>query len=145
MQNSVVKNLEIVLANSYSLALKTQNYHWNVTSSDFKALHEMFEEQYNDLFTAIDEIAERIRALGEKVDGTYENFSKISEIKSGNKDLKSNEMLKDLLDSNETLIKLLKEGVAAAQNASDEVTADVFIGRLKTHEKAAWMIKSSIA
>lgn len=144
MQNEVVKNLEIVLANSYALSLKTQNYHWNVVGANFKPLHEMFAAQYENLSTAIDLIAERIRALGSKVEGTFENFFKLSKIKAADKNLSSEAMLKDLLSSNEILVKFLKEGIVIAQKNSDEATADMLIGRVETHEKAMWMIRVSL-
>lgn len=85
--SNYVSALQAVLADSYSLYLKTQNYHWNVEGQHFRSLHLMFEEQYNDLFAANDEIAERIRALGEKVDGSYEGFAKRTKITPPNKDL----------------------------------------------------------
>lgn len=101
--HQTVVSLEKVLANSYALYLKTQNYHWNVVGANFKSLHELFNEQYNDLAAAIDEIAERIRALGVKVDGTFENFSKLSKIKSGDKNAKNEMMIRDLISGNETI------------------------------------------
>lgn len=145
MKKEVIKNLEVILASSYGLTLKTQNYHWNVVGANFKPLHEMFGAQYEELAVAIDELAERIRALGDKVDGSFENFSKLSKVKSGDKNLKANDMLKDLVSGHETIIKLLHVGIKAAQKASDEATADMFIGRVESHEKAAWMLRSSIA
>ena len=83
--HQTIQNLEKLLADSYALALKTQNYHWNVVGENFKPLHELFGAQYEEIADAIDEIAERIRALGSKVEGTFENFIKLSKIKSGNK------------------------------------------------------------
>jgi starvation-inducible DNA-binding protein len=144
MKNEVVEKLEIILANSYALALKTQNYHWNVVGTNFKQLHEMFGGQYENLSEAIDLIAERIRALESKVEGTFENFFKLSQIKAADKNLKSDEMLKDLLSSNEILVKFLKEGITISQKDSDEATADMLIGRVEDHEKAMWMIRSSV-
>ncbi|MES2961591.1 MAG: DNA starvation/stationary phase protection protein [Pseudomonadota bacterium] len=141
--HQTVVSLEKVLANTYALYLKTQNYHWNVVGGNFKSLHELFDAQYNDLAAAIDEIAERIRALGVKVEGTFENFSKLSKIKSGDKNAKSEAMLKDLVSDNETVADFLKEGIKAAQAEEDEGTADLLIGRLKVHEKAVWMLQSS--
>jgi len=135
--------LEKVLANSYALYLKTQNYHWNVVGTNFKSLHELFNEQYNDLAAAIDEIAERIRALGVKVDGTFENFSELSKIKSGDKNAKNEVMIRDLISGNETVADFLKEGIKVAQLEQDEGSADLLIGRLKVHEKAIWMLQSS--
>lgn len=145
MKKEVIKSLEVILASSYGLAIKTQNYHWNVTGANFKSLHEMFGAQYEELADAIDELAERIRALGEKVDGSFENFSKLSKVKAGDKNLKANDMLKDLVSSHETIIKLLHVGIKVAQKASDEATADMFIGRVESHEKAVWMLHSSVS
>jgi starvation-inducible DNA-binding protein len=141
--HQTLEHLEKVLANSYALALKTQNYHWNVIGENFKSLHELFGAQYEELSDAIDEIAERMRALGSKVDGSFENFQKISEIKKGNKDFKNSEMLKDLISSHEFLTEQLKSGVKIAQDEGDEATADMFIGRTQVHEKAIWMLVAS--
>jgi len=141
--HQTLEHLEKVLANTYALGLKTQNYHWNVVGENFKSLHELFGAQYEEIFDAIDELAERIRALGSKVEGTFENFSKIAKIKSGNKNFKSGEMLKDLIASHELLTDQLKKGVKIAQDEGDEATADMFIGRTQAHEKAIWMLVSS--
>ncbi|MBU6339531.1 MAG: DNA starvation/stationary phase protection protein [Rickettsiales bacterium] len=143
--HKTLENLEKTLATSYALALKTQNYHWNVVGGNFKSLHELFGAQYEELFDAIDEIAERIRALGSKVDGSFENFSKVSMIKSGNKNYDSNEMLKDLVVSHEDLIDFMKKSIKIAQDEGDEATADMFIGRVEAHDKAAWMLRSSLS
>lgn len=140
----VAKNFENVLANSYTLYLKTQNYHWNVTGSNFKTLHELFGLQYEEIIPAIDIIAERLRTFNLKVDGSYANFSKLSKMKEGDKDLKSEAMVQDLIDSNKILIDLLKEGVHIAQQEHDEASADVLIGRIEAHEKNVWMLQSSL-
>lgn len=141
--HKTLATLEELLANSYALLLKTQNYHWNVVGTNFKALHELFELQYNDLFAAIDEIAERMRALGARVDGSFENFSKLTKIKSGNKNADAIRMIEDLISDHETLAKDLKAGIKTAQGEEDEATADLFITRVQAHEKAAWMLQSS--
>ena len=143
--HKTLENLEKTLATSYALALKTQNYHWNIVGGNFKSLHELFGTQYEELFDAIDEIAERIRALGSKVEGTFENFSKVSMIKSGNKNYDSDEMLKDLATDHEKLITFMKNSIKVAQDEEDEATADMFIGRIATHEKAVWMLNSSLS
>jgi starvation-inducible DNA-binding protein len=144
MKNSqTLQNLEKVLANSYVFQLKLQNYHWNVVSENFKSLHELFAAQYEDVSTAIDEVAERMRALDSKVEGTFENFSKLSRIKSGNKNLDSKGMINDLIAGHQILVEELKNSIKAAQEEGDEVTADLFIGRATAHEKAIWMLKSS--
>ena len=142
--HQTLENLEKVLANSYALVLKTQNYHWNVVGENFKTLHELFGAQYEEMANAIDEIAERIRALGSKVEGTFENFAKISKIKNANKNFKSSEMLQDLVSSHEILIEQLKIAIKTAQEEGDEATADIFIGRTQVHQKAVWMLESSI-
>jgi len=145
MKKAVLKNLEIILASSYGLAIKTQNYHWNVVGANFKSLHEMFGAQYEELSDAIDELAERTRALEGKVEASFENFAKLSKVKSGDKDFKADAMLKDLTASHEAIVKLLHEGIKVAQKETDEATADMFIGRIESHEKAAWMLRSSIS
>ncbi len=144
-QNEVIKVLEEVLATNYTLLLKTQNYHWNVSGPNFKPLHELFEVQYNDLFASTDEYAERIRALGVKVEASFEHFGKLSKIKKGNENLSANEMLQDLALDHQELIKFLKHGITIAQKNNDEGTADIFIQRTKVHEKALWMIEMSKA
>ncbi len=137
--------LKIVLADSYALYLKTHNYHWNVEGSNFRALHLMFEEQYTDLALAVDDIAERIRSLGEKAPGTFSKFSELSSIKEGDENADAAFMVKDLADSQDTIVKSLKDALAVAQNADDEVTAGLLIDRMGIHEKAAWMLKSTTA
>jgi starvation-inducible DNA-binding protein len=140
----VADALEEILANSYFLQLKTQNYHWNVEGPNFKGLHELFEMQYNDIFVANDAIAERARFLGKKIDATYENFSKLNEAKSGNKDFSASEMVKDLVADNELLVKKFNEAIKLAQDSGDEASADILIQRIQAHEKSIWMLKSSI-
>ena len=142
--HKTLENLEKILADSYVLSLKLQNYHWNVVGENFKSLHELFGAQYEELADAIDEVAERIRALGLKVEGTFENFQKLSKIKSGNKNFDHKNMIQDLISGHEVLTDELKKGIKAAQEEIDEVTADIFIGRLTVHEKAIWMLKSSL-
>lgn len=140
----VTDGLKKVLADSYTLALKTQNFHWNVEGRHFSALHALFETQYTDLAAAIDEIAERIRALGEKSPGSYAEFGKLTVIKEGKSDLDENAMVKDLHDSHVQIVGTLKKALTAAQKAEDEATADVLIGRIQIHEKTAWMLKASL-
>jgi len=141
--HQTVSNLEQSLADSYSLALKTQNYHWNVVGENFKSLHELFGAQYEEISVAIDEIAERIRTLGSKVEGSFENFSKLTKIKSGNKNLSAKEMIKDLILGHELIVESMKSAIKTAQDEGDEASADMFIGRIQAHEKAVWMLTSS--
>jgi len=135
--------LEETLANSYLLMLKTQNYHWNVVGENFKSLHELFQVQYEELFVAIDEIAERIRAIGSKVEGSFEGFSQLSKFKKGDKNSDPKTMINSLVADHDELAKSLKLAVKTAQEELDEGTADMFIGRIKAHEKAIWMLESS--
>ena len=100
----ITTNLKEVLADSYILYLKTQNYHWNVTGHHFKSLHLMFEEQYKDLFLAVDLIAERIRALGEKAPGTFKSYSKVTNIKEGDENLDADSMVKDLANDQKIIV-----------------------------------------
>lgn len=141
--HQTLEALEKVLANSFSLMLKTQNYHWNVVGENFKSLHELFGAQYEEIFAAIDEIAERIRALGSKVEGTFENFQKLTKLKSANKNLSAKEMISDLISDNEIVVKELREAIKTAQSEGDEVSADLFIERAQIHDKNIWMLSSS--
>lgn len=139
----VTKILEIILADSYALYLKTQNYHWNVTCPEFRSLHLLFEGQYKDLAEAIDEIAERIRILGSKVVEMSEliKLSSISDADSKSNDI---EMLKGLAKDQQIIVDNLNKGIKIAQKSGDEGTADIFIQRLKVHQKNHWMLVSSI-
>ena len=140
----VTENLKIALADTYALYLKTQNYHWNVTGPNFKPLHILFEEQYNDLALAVDLIAERIRALGEKAPATWGAYAKVTNIKDGDENAKANEMVKQLAEDQEILVNTLKNTVEVAQKAGDEVTIGIMVNRMEIHEKAAWMLRSSV-
>ncbi len=141
---NLTKSLYEVLTNSYALALKTQNYHWNVVGSNFKSLHELFGLQYEELSTAIDEIAERIRALDCLVPAGLVIFSEAAEIKDGDEKLSSDLMIKNLLRDQEILLKIITAAIRDAQDNQDEATADMLIGRLEIHSKNRWMLKSSL-
>lgn len=141
---NVSDSLKVALADSYLLYLKTQNYHWNVTGPNFKSFHLMFEEQYNDLFAAVDLIAERIRALGEKAPGTYAKYIKLANIKEGNEDLDANSMVKELAEDQDIIVKTLSNVLKESQSVGDEVTAGIVTDRIEIHQKNSWMLKSSI-
>ncbi len=145
MSNKPVTDaLKKVLAESYGLMLKTQNYHWNVEGPNFPGLHALFMVQYSELFLAVDLVAERIRALGEKAPGSYGEFGKLSKIKDGDGELDADFMVKDLYESNVTLLASIKKAFAAAEKAGDQPTADLMNARSALHEKTVWMLKSSL-
>ncbi len=138
----VIAALEQSLADTYSLALKTQNYHWNVEGPDFFGLHSLFEEQYNDALAAVDDLAERIRALGAPAPGGLQAYLDMTGISDARQNIDASAMVADLLASHETMADTLRNGVAAAEQAGDAASADMLTGRLTAHEKAAWMLRS---
>lgn len=140
----VTENLKKVLADTYNLLTKTQNYHWNVEGPQFSSLHLLFEGQYNELFAAVDALAERIRALGEKAPGSGAEFKKYSSMSEGNSEFDSDRMLKDLYESNQTVLATIKKAMAAAEKANDDSTVDLLTQRIGVHDKAAWMLRSSL-
>ncbi len=137
-------NLKKLLADYALLALKTQNYHWNVTGPNFSSLHALFEQQYTDLAAAMDEVAERIRALGQSAPGSFAEFLKLATLKeAGSGKLKAAVMVSDLYDDQLTLSKYMKKMISQAAAEGDDVTADLLTGRVAIHEKNAWMLASS--
>lgn len=143
-KKSVVEALKNVLADNYALYLKTQNYHWNVEGPNFRGLHLLFEEQYTDLTTAIDAVAELIRGLGEKAPGTFSAYVRATSIKPGDEDASAEQMVAELGEDQAAIQKTLQAALDAAQAIGDEVVAGFVIERLTAHRKAAWMLKSSI-
>ena len=138
----IAKGLSRLLADTYTLYLKTHNYHWNVTGPHFQTLHTMFEGQYNELATAVDSIAERIRALGIKAPGSYMEFSKLTSIKETTGDLSATDMIKELVAGQEAVVKTARSIFPVADESNDETTADLLTQRLQIHEKTAWMLRS---
>ena len=141
-RNKLAEGLSKLLAESYMLYIKTHAFHWNVEGPMFHTLHQMFEEQYNELFSAVDEIAERIRALGCLAPGSYKSFLKLSSVKESEDNLSADQLLRELLTAQETLIRTLRELISSANSAGDESTADLATTRMKQHEKVAWMLRS---
>jgi starvation-inducible DNA-binding protein len=139
-RESSVKALNLILANTYILYLKTQNFHWNVKGELFYSLHLMFEKQYEELGDAADEIAERIRALGYPAPGSFAEFSKIATIKEV-KLPNAVGMVKELLHDHELMATLLRKDMKAI---SDDVTIDLMVQRADAHEKTAWMLRASL-
>ena len=140
----IVNNMNIMLADSYALYLKTQNYHWNVTGHQFKILHILFEEQYTDLAEAVDELAERIRTFGDKVTASFSAFDNLATIADGSENSSADKMVLELEKDNLSLAKAMKETIKICQEHGDEATADILIKRVEVHEKNAWMLKSSL-
>jgi starvation-inducible DNA-binding protein len=142
----VAERLKVVLASSYTLMLKTQNFHWNVTGPNFTSLHELFGKQYEGIFAANDEIAERIRALGQLSPGSYAAFAKLTVIKDAPaKPPAYAQMIDELLKDNEAMSRLASDLRAFADEAGDTATGDLMNGRIDAHDKAAWMLRSHLA
>ncbi len=141
-RNTIAAELSKLLADSYTLYLKTHNFHWNVTGPMFQTLHMMFEQQYTELAAAVDLIAERIRALGVYAPGTYAEFSRLTSIKEPSGVPTSRDMIQQLVEGHETVIRTARSAFAAIENASDEASADLLTQRIQLHEKTAWMLRS---
>lgn len=141
-RTEIASGLSKVLADSYTLYLKTHNYHWNVVGPMFNTLHLMFEEQYSELAPAVDEIAERIRALGEPAPGSYLEFGELTSIDEDREKPDALEMVRRLVDGHETVARTAREAFRAAERAGDEPTADLLTQRMQVHEKTAWMLRS---
>ncbi|MEM1149339.1 MAG: DNA starvation/stationary phase protection protein [Pseudomonadota bacterium] len=133
------------VSNSYVLMVKTQAVHWNVTGPLFKPVHDLTEAQYNDLFSAIDDLAERIRALGFTAPMSYTAMQDVSSIKAFTKDAPTaGEMIAELASDNDTLAARLVQGIEAASKEGDPATEDILTERLRAHQKAAWMLRAMI-
>jgi starvation-inducible DNA-binding protein len=141
-RTKIAEGLGHFLADSYSLYLKTHYYHWNVTGPMFQTLHLMFEAQYTELALAVDLIAERIRALGVPAPGTYGAFSKLTSIKEDKDVPKAKDMIRNLVQANETVVRTARKIFPTAEKASDESTCDLLTQRMQLHEKTAWMLRS---
>ncbi len=144
-KTEITNTLKIILANSYILYLKTQNYHWNVTGSNFYSLHLLFESQYKDLSDAIDLIAERIRAIGSKAPANITYYQNNSSIKDGNENYSATEMLEDLMKDQKIITKLLYKSMDIAKKHNDETTISMLADRIEIHDKNHWMINSLLS
>ncbi len=142
--SDLTDGLTSVLADTFVLYFKTHAYHWNVTGPRFKALHEMFEEQYTELWNATDEIAERVRTLGAFLPGAYKDLLPKARLQEGGNTPDADAMVKTLAEDNRKIVDLMYPVLRIAQDAGDEASADLLIGRINVHEKAAWMLESSI-
>ena len=142
---AIADGLSHLLADTYTLYLKTHNYHWNVVGPMFNTLHLMFETQYNELALAVDEIAERIRALGERAPGSYREFAELSSIAEDTDSPDATEMIRRLVEAQEAVVRTARSVFPVAESASDEPTADLLTQRMQVHEKTAWMLRSMLA
>jgi len=142
-REKVAHSLSVMLADTYTLYLKTHNYHWNVTGPMFDTLHKMFEEQYNELWAAVDELAERIRALGIHSPGSYGAFGRLAKVKdAGDGVPEAKQMVAQLVADHETVVRTAREVLRVSEEAGDDVSADLVTGRMRVHEKTAWMLRS---
>jgi len=141
--NDIVKKLAVILADTYTLYLKTQNYHWHVKGPHFKSLHELFDTQYHELADAADMLAERILSKGHKAPATFKEFQELKRIKEGDSNLNANEMVTELAQDHDILVKDLNQALKLAQEQNDEGTTNLLGDRLAAHEKARWMLNAS--
>lgn len=141
-RKEISAGLAHLLADTYTLYLKTHNFHWNVTGPMFRTLHLMFEEHYNELALAVDEIAERIRSLGFPAPATYSEYAKLSSIQETAGVPKATQMVQLLIEGHESVCRTARSIFPTAETASDEPTADLLTTRLQIHEKTAWMLRS---
>lgn len=142
--DEIVKCLSELLATSYTVYLKTHNYHWNVTGPMFTTLHTLFETEYTELALAVDEIAERIRAMGARAPGSYSEYIKLSAVTEDTDSPAALEMIKVLVSDQQSIVEVAKRVVAAAEEAGDLATADLGTRRIDIHEKNAWMLRSHL-
>jgi len=141
-REAIAHGLSRVMADTYSLYLKTHNYHWNVTGPMFQTLHLMFEQQYNELWRAVDVIAERIRALGYFAPGTYRSLSELSGIREEDGVPPAEKMIGNLVKGHEQAAATARKLFPVADEANDQATAELLTARLEVHEKTAWMLRS---
>lgn len=143
-RSEITKHLKQVLADSYALMLKTQNYHWNVRGELFKPVHELTESNYGELFEAIDMIAERVRSLGETAPGSFGEYAALSNLAENKYDVNALEMAADLCAGHETVVRHCRLALDKAAEFGDESSVDLLTERLRSHEKTAWMWRSFI-
>ena len=141
-REEIANGLSHLLADTYTLYLKTHNFHWNVTGPMFQTLHLMFETQYTELALAVDVIAERIRSLGFPAPGTYKQYAALSSIKEEEGIPAAQDMIRLLVEGQEAVVRTARSLYPVAEEANDEATADLLTQRIQLHEKTAWMLRS---
>ena len=144
-RKKIAEGLSRLLADTYSLYLKTHYFHWNVTGPMFNTLHLMFETQYNELWNAVDPVAERIRALGYPAPGSYSEFAKLSSIPESKGVPEAMDMVRELVAGHEAVTRTARSLIPDVDKAADEPTADLLTQRMDIHEKTAWMLRSLLA
>ena len=143
-QKNTAQALKHLLADSYTLYLKTHNYHWNVTGPMFTTLHTLFETQYTELALAVDEIAERIRALDERAPGSYKEFAELSTVEDADGVPAAQDMIRDLVRDYDKVVASAKKVFEAAEEAGDQASGDLAVRRMDVSEKNAWMLRSHL-
>jgi starvation-inducible DNA-binding protein len=143
-RSQVSESLARLLADTFTLYLKTHNYHWNVTGPHFAALHAMFEQQYQELWLAADELAERMRALGHMAPGSYADFSELTQIAEADGIPSAMDMVADLAHGNEAVARVAVAAFEVSDRVGDQATADLTVNRQQVHEKTAWMLRSML-
>lgn len=141
--SDLMNKLSILMADTYALYLKTQNYHWHVKGPQFKSLHELFEMQYRELAEAVDAVAERMLMMGHNAPATFKAFERLKTIKDGDSDASANDMVCELALDNATLVNDLNNALLLAQERNDEGTVTLLADRIAVHQKAHWMLDSS--
>lgn len=141
-RKKIAEGLSHLLADTYTLYLKTHYFHWNVTGPMFQTLHLMFEQQYNELWLAVDLVAERIRSLDFYAPGTYRDFAKLASIKESETVPKAQDMIRELVAGHEAVVRTARSIFPAVEKGADEASADLLTQRLQLHEKTAWMLRS---
>ena len=144
-RTEITDGLSRLLADTYTLYLKTHQYHWNVVGPMFNTLHLMFEQQYDELALAVDLIAERIRALGHPAPGSYREFAALSSIPEDDDVPDATAMIRRLVEGQEAVVRTARSIFPAVQRGGDEPTADLLTQRMQVHEKTAWMLRSMLA
>lgn len=143
-RGALAEKLTRLLADNYAIYLKTHGYHWNVRGPNFSTLHALFMDQYTEMWTALDELAERIRALGEFAPQGYAAFANLTSIGDGDPEKSAEEMVEELMRDHETLIATARAVLKEAEDDGDPVTEGLIADRLTAHEKHAWMLRATL-
>jgi starvation-inducible DNA-binding protein len=143
-RKEIASGLSRLLGDTYLLYVRTHGYHWNVTGPQFNTLHLMFEQQYTELALAVDQIAERIRALGFPAPASYAEFTRLSSLSEDDGSPGADEMVRHLVKAQEAVVRTTRSVFPSAERAGDEATADLLTQRLQIHEKTAWMLRSML-